>query len=51
VAFQGIPVTEPLRGLMVTGIRRLGDSVDETELAGRPSACLRRALFESLVRK
>jgi len=29
----------------------LGDSLDEAELAGRPSARLRRALFESLVRK
>ena len=34
VAFRGIPVTEPLRWLMVTGIRRLCDSLDEAELAG-----------------
>jgi hypothetical protein len=36
---------------MVTRIRCLRDSLDETELAARPSARPRRAPFESLVRK
>ena len=42
---------EPLRWLAVSGIRRLGDSLDEADFAGRPTSRLRRFLFESLVRK
>jgi len=42
---------EPLRWLAVTGIRRIGDSLDTAELAGRPTSRLGRILFESLVRK
>jgi hypothetical protein len=42
---------EPLRWLTVTRVQRLGDSLDEAELAGRPSARLHRALFKSQVRR
>jgi glycine/D-amino acid oxidase-like deaminating enzyme len=42
---------EPLRWLTVSGIRRIGDSLDKAELAGRSASGLRRVLFEAIVRK
>jgi glycine/D-amino acid oxidase-like deaminating enzyme len=42
---------EPLRWLMVSGIRSLGDSIDRADLAGRTASGLRRAVFRSLVRR
>jgi glycine/D-amino acid oxidase-like deaminating enzyme len=42
---------EPLRWLMVSGIRSLGDSIDRADLAGLAASGLRRAVFRSLVRR
>jgi glycine/D-amino acid oxidase-like deaminating enzyme len=42
---------EPLRWLAVTGIRRLGDSLDAAELQGRGTPRIRNALFHSVVSK
>jgi glycine/D-amino acid oxidase-like deaminating enzyme len=42
---------EPLRWLAVTATRRLGDSLDAAEFAGRPAPRLRGAVYDALVRK
>jgi glycine/D-amino acid oxidase-like deaminating enzyme len=42
---------EPLRWLGVSAVRRLGESLDAAELAGRPPPRLREALFRAFVRK
>jgi glycine/D-amino acid oxidase-like deaminating enzyme len=43
--------SEPLRWLAVTGVRRLGESLDAAELRGRGTPRLRNALFRSVVSK
>jgi glycine/D-amino acid oxidase-like deaminating enzyme len=40
---------EPLRWLGVSGVRRLGESLDASELAGRPTPRLRGAIFRIFV--
>jgi len=42
---------EPLRWLAVSGVLRLGESLDAAERSGRRPPPLRKALFSSLVRK
>jgi glycine/D-amino acid oxidase-like deaminating enzyme len=42
---------EPLRWIAVSGMLRVGESLDDAERHGRPAPRLRRLLFESLVRK
>jgi glycine/D-amino acid oxidase-like deaminating enzyme len=42
---------EPLRWLAETGVRRLGDSLDRAELAGKNTPKIRDALFHAVVRK
>jgi len=42
---------EPLRWLAVTGIRRLGESLDRVELRGGRAPALRNALFKAVVKK
>jgi glycine/D-amino acid oxidase-like deaminating enzyme len=42
---------EPLRWLAVTGVRRLGESLDAAELRGRGTPRIRNALFHSVVEK
>jgi glycine/D-amino acid oxidase-like deaminating enzyme len=42
---------EPLRWLAVSGVRRLGDSLDAAELQGRGTPRIRNALFHSVVSK
>jgi glycine/D-amino acid oxidase-like deaminating enzyme len=42
---------EPLRWLAITGIRRLGESLDRAELSTGRSPRVRRALFRALVRR
>jgi glycine/D-amino acid oxidase-like deaminating enzyme len=42
---------EPLRWLGVSGVRRLGESLDDAELRGRPTPRIREALFETFVDK
>jgi glycine/D-amino acid oxidase-like deaminating enzyme len=42
---------EPLRWLAITGIRRIGDSLDRSELRGGRSPRIRRAVFRALVRR
>jgi glycine/D-amino acid oxidase-like deaminating enzyme len=42
---------EPLRWLAVTGIRRIGDSLDAAELQGRGTPRIRNAFFHSVVSK
>jgi glycine/D-amino acid oxidase-like deaminating enzyme len=42
---------EPLRWLAVSGVRRLGESLDAAELRGRGTPRLRNALFHSVVDK
>jgi glycine/D-amino acid oxidase-like deaminating enzyme len=42
---------EPLRWLAVTGVRRLGESLDEAELRGRATPRIRNAIFHRVVQK
>jgi glycine/D-amino acid oxidase-like deaminating enzyme len=42
---------EPLRWLAVSGVRRLGESLDAAELRGRGTPKLRKAVFDSVVEK
>jgi glycine/D-amino acid oxidase-like deaminating enzyme len=42
---------EPLRWLGVTGIRRLGESLDAAEMRGRAAPRARNALYQAFVRK
>jgi glycine/D-amino acid oxidase-like deaminating enzyme len=42
---------EPLRWLAVTGVRRLGDSLDAAELEGHDTPRIRNALYEAVVHK
>jgi glycine/D-amino acid oxidase-like deaminating enzyme len=42
---------EPLRWLGVSGVRRLGEALDEADFAGRPRPRLRGAIFDFFVRK
>jgi glycine/D-amino acid oxidase-like deaminating enzyme len=44
-------VSEPLRWLGVTGVKRLGESLDAAELLGRETPRVRAALFHFVVRK
>jgi hypothetical protein len=43
--------SEPLRWLGVTGVKRLGASLDAAELRGRATPRLRNAVYESVVEK
>ncbi|MBW2386879.1 MAG: FAD-dependent oxidoreductase [Deltaproteobacteria bacterium] len=42
---------EPLRWLAVTGVRRLGDSLDAAELKGRETPSIRNKFFDAVVNK
>lgn len=42
---------EPLRFLGVTAVRRIGESLDAADLAGRPTPRLRGRVFDAFVRK
>jgi glycine/D-amino acid oxidase-like deaminating enzyme len=42
---------EPLRYLGVTLVRRIGESLDRSEFAGKSAPRMRRALFDAFVRK
>ena len=42
---------EPLRWLGVTAVRRIGESLDRYELAGRAAPRIRAAIFDAFVRK
>jgi hypothetical protein len=42
---------EPLRWLGISGVRRLGEGLDEADLAGRPKPRLRGAIFDAFVKK
>ena len=42
---------EPLRWLAVSGVRRLGESIDAAELRGRATPRIREALYHAVVSK